>query len=382
MKTPFYKYLSASFIILTLFNVQNTRSQNDSSTISLLFMGDIMGHDSQITAALQENGNYDYTECFKFVNSRIDSADLAFANLEVTLAGEPYKGYPQFSSPDALASALKQTGIDVLVTANNHACDRGRNGITRTIQVLDSLQFLRTGTFTDSSDYNKNNPLIIEKKNFKIALLNYTYGTNGIPVPDGQIVNLINKSKIESDLTQTRALNPDLIIAFMHWGTEYQTTSNSAQKDLAKFLTANGVSLIIGSHPHVLQPMEFDSISNKLIVYSLGNFISAQRKAPRDGGVIVNVQIEKNNDQIKIKHADYELTYVHYPFINGKRHFMIIPASDVGKDFIANAPGNQGWGRLFEYTSEAREILKQNVNVPEKYAEGIYDTQSQVTTKK
>ena len=147
-------------------------NRSDSDSLTLLFMGDIMGHTGQIRSALQpDKTTYDYTSCFDYIRSYISSADLAIANLEVTLAGPPYTGYPRFSSPDALAAACKDAGIDVLVTANNHSVDRGKKGIERTIKILDRLNILHTGTFLSYSDRKKKSPLIIEKNNFRIALI-------------------------------------------------------------------------------------------------------------------------------------------------------------------------------------------------------------------
>src|SRR5690606_14556216 len=138
----------------------------------------IMGHDSQIASAFDAaTKTYDYASCLAYMKPYIESADIAFGNLEVTLAGPPYKGYPQFSSPDALAVALKEVGFDVLVTANNHSVDRGRQGIERTIRVLDSLGIPHTGTFPDEVSRLNEYPLILIKNGFTLALLNYTYGT-------------------------------------------------------------------------------------------------------------------------------------------------------------------------------------------------------------
>ena len=151
-----------------------------SQEISFLFMGDIMGHRPQIRSAWQEETKkYDYEEVFSPLEDIIWSSDFAIANLEVTLAGGPYTGYPQFSSPDELAVACKNSGMDVLVTANNHSCDRKNKGIIRTVNVLDSLNILHTGTFKDLGERESKNLLILSKDGIKVGVLNYTYGTNG-----------------------------------------------------------------------------------------------------------------------------------------------------------------------------------------------------------
>lgn len=332
--------------------------------INLLFAGDIMGHDSQIAAAFNDSTKtYSYAECFEHVKPFVEQADLAIANFEVTMAGQPFKGYPQFSSPDQLAIDVQNCGFDVLVTANNHSCDRGRKGIERTIRVLDSLNIAHTGTFCDSTEYNSNYPLVVEVKGMRFAILNYTYGTNGIAVPNGNIVNMIDTKQIATDVAAARSKS-DMIIACMHWGDEYVTTPTSNEIQLASMLKKLGVELIIGSHPHVLQPIELDTVSNQLTVYSLGNFVSGQRTAPRDGAMMVNVKLTPQpNGKPRIS-ANYRLTYVHYPTINGKRHFIVVPVA-AAESGLLQPINSTNWGRLYEFATEARSIMSNNVCVDE-----------------
>ena len=199
--------------ILCLFIVQNTIAQE----ISFLFLGDIMGHGPQIKAAWDDSlKSYNYDEVFQPVEQLISSVDFAIANLEVTLAGPPYKGYPQFSSPDDLAVACKKSGIDVLVTANNHSCDRGSEGIIRTVKVLDSLGIQHTGTFKNSQERDSLNLLILEKKGIKVGLLNYTYGTNGIKFNSPTYVNLLDSTLIKKDIDNALKQNIDKLIVFVH----------------------------------------------------------------------------------------------------------------------------------------------------------------------
>lgn len=301
----------------------------DTTRVSLLFLGDIMQHDSQIEAAYNPaTGKYDYTKCFQLLKPYFQSADITIGNLELTLAGRPFKGYPQFSAPDALAVDLKNVGVDVLVTANNHSVDRRRKGLERTIRILDSLEIRHTGTFRDSLERLNEYPLIMIKNDVKLALLNYTYGTNGIPVTKPTIVNLIDTTVIRQDLAKAREQNPDAIIVFMHWGDEYQTQPNKSQKQLASFCFDNGATLVIGSHPHVLQPMEWDKNSNQLVAYSLGNFVSGQRPRNRDGGAMLQVELSKvRSDSLSttsIAGARYILQWV-YKSVDPKIDFRVLP---------------------------------------------------------
>ncbi len=343
----------------------------DTTRISLLFAGDIMGHDSQIASAYDKKSDkYDYQSCFQFVKPYIESADIAIGNLEVTLAGPPFKGYPQFSSPDELAVTLKEVGFDVLVTANNHSVDRGRKGVERTIAVLDSLQIPHTGTFVGATDRLNNYPLMLMKNGFSIALLNYTYGTNGIPVPSPVIVNPIDTALMAKDILAAKKNNPDVIIAFVHWGTEYENLPRKNQIDLAEFLFRKNVDLVIGSHPHVLQPMEWRKEKNQLVVYSLGNFVSGQRKQYTDGGAMAYVELEKiryKPDSIvtTIDSAGYFLQWV-YRTEDANKDYFILPTSAFEKDTTAFIKGEASKLAYKTFLSDSRKLYgKHNVNVSE-----------------
>lgn len=335
---------------------------------TLLFFGDIMGHDGQIQSASRNNGEYyDYTESFKWIEPYFRSADLVVGNLEVTFAGKPYTGYPTFSSPDELAVALKNAGVDMLVTANNHSCDRRRVGVDRTIDILDKNYFLRTGTFKDHTDYETHRVKVIELNNIKIALLNYTYGTNGIPVTPPNIVNLIDRDQMAKDIELAKSYSPDKVIVFIHWGDEYVTTPNSTQTSLANFLHQQGVDIIIGSHPHVVQPFHLKKVDDgqqQLTVYSLGNFVSNQRKDYTDGGAMVRIELTKENDEVKITHAEYMLTWVHLPVVNGRKQYLVLPASIYS---VKGTPEGlpHGYSGMFNYLKLAREVMSKSSGVTE-----------------
>lgn len=297
-----------------------------SSTLTLLFAGDIMGHDSQIASALaMGSGTHDYRSDFNLIQSHISRADIAIGNLEVTFAGAPYKGYPAFSSPDALAGALKSAGFDIMVNANNHALDRGRSGLERTLEVVGSAGLVQTGVFKDPADRAVRYPLIVEKKGIRLALLNYTYGTNGIRVTPPNIVNSIDTALIRLDLQKAVTAAPDFTVVLMHWGLEYARTENSVQQELASFLFANGADAIIGSHPHVVQPIREYS-HGRLVVYSLGNMISNQRKRYTDGGILFGMTLEKR-DSTCIASYDYLPVWVHKAQTEKGTDFRLIPAA-------------------------------------------------------
>ncbi|MDR1763375.1 MAG: CapA family protein [Dysgonamonadaceae bacterium] len=298
-------------------------------SLTLLFAGDAMQHQRQIDNALR-NGKYDYSCYFQYLKNEISAADLAFVNLEVALAGKPYAGYPRFSAPDEFAVALKEAGFDVFLLANNHILDRFTSGLIRTANVLDSLQDARTGAFKDDEDYQNNNPLIIESKGFRLAVLNYTYGTNGYKATPPARINLIDRGQILSDIKKAKAFSPDAIIAVMHWGIEYKLHPNAEQKSLAMFLADAGVDLIIGSHPHVVQPSEVfaDSFGRKhAVVYSLGNLVSAMYLENSVGGQLIKIILDKTDGRTEIKSCQYSLFYVHQKKADSKTDFIITPIS-------------------------------------------------------
>ncbi|MBL7846816.1 MAG: CapA family protein [Cyclobacteriaceae bacterium] len=342
----------------------------DTTAVSLLFVGDIMQHESQMKSAYDPvAGTYTYSETFAVIKEILSTPDLTIGNLELTLGGKPYTGYPQFSAPDELLPALRDAGFDVLVTANNHSMDRGRKGLERTIRLLDSIGMKHTGTFADTVEYLNDYPLMLEAHGIKIALLNYTYGTNGIAVRSPSIVNLIDTARITKDLHRAAQAGSDLSIVFFHWGDEYQQLPNEAQKRVAAFTLAHGAKMVIGSHPHVIQPMIWNQEAGQLVVYSLGNFISGQRPRYRNGGAMVHVDIEKvaaklGAAETRVVNVDYSLSWV-YRASDTRRTFQLIPVTD-GVD-SAKVHGSVSRTLMKEFIDDSRAFLqRENINVKER----------------
>lgn len=301
------------------------------STISLVAIGDIMCHNTQIKDAYK-NGIYDFSYVFTEIKDYIENADIAIGNLETTFAGSKkgYSGYPQFNTPEILATNLKDIGIDVLTTPNNHCLDTGYTGLESTIDFLDNAGISHTGTY--KTPEAQNTILFKEINGVKFAFLAFTYGTNGIPIPKGKeyCVNLIDKDLILSQINLAKEGNPDVICTSMHWGVEYQRQPNDEQKDLADFLFSNGVDIIIGSHPHVLQPFEKREITledgtkkDEFVIYSMGNFMSAQNKANTKNSIILNIKITKHggNDKITIDDISYIPLYM---YSNSLRNYKVL----------------------------------------------------------
>lgn len=330
--------------------------------VNLLFVGDVMQHDGQLAGAYNsKTKSYSYFDVFKFVKPIIEEADIAIANLEVTHAGKPYKGYPQFTAPPELSEAVVEAGFDVILTSNNHSCDGGKKGIIGTLDELDKLGVQHTGTFRSAAEREANYPLIVQKNGIKIAILNYTYGTNGLSVDLPLIVNYIDSSVMRTDFKKAKELKADFIICTMHWGTEYMSLPNTYQKKWEEFCYRQGADMVIGGHPHVLQPIEQKSIKQKekLTVWSLGNFVSNQRARYKNGGMLVRANIEKHENETKLIENDFILTYV-FPRKEGiTTPFYILPAfnyDSLSPSFLSDKEREM----MLEFLSDSRKLMLEN----------------------
>ena len=296
--------------------------------LSLLFAGDLMQHGPQIKAALQPDGTYNYDECFARVRDEIERADVAIANFEVTLGGRPYTGYPQFRAPDEYLQAVVDAGFDVLLTANNHCLDSRRKGLERTLQMMDSLRVPHLGTYVDSAARERQYPFLLERNGFRVVLLNFTYGTNGLAIERPNVVNLIDTVQIARDIVKAHAMQPDVIIALPHWGIEYQTLPSPQQRELAQWLIAHGVDHVIGGHPHVAQPLELLDSGRHLVAWSMGNVISNQSKPNTYGGYMVRLDLQKDSDTVKLDSCGYALYWVSRPPDSGGRQYRMLPIDE------------------------------------------------------
>ena len=291
------RILTAAFMLLAISCTTPSGDTTTSPTVAcdtvrLVFGGDFMQHMPQVVAARTADGEYDYSRSTEYVAPMFRNADIAVINLETTITtSKNYSGYPCFASPVAVVEEFDAMGIDVALLANNHCCDRLARGIDTTIEQLNKHNIAHTGVYTDSVDYARNNILHIESHGIRFAIVNYTYGTNGINAPKGKHVNYIDTTAIKRDLRTINRDSIECVIACMHWGNEYERRENDEQRRLAKMLQREGVDIIIGSHPHVVQPFYSDSTS--VVFYSLGNFVSNQRKRYTDGGLIAEVEVIK-----------------------------------------------------------------------------------------
>ena len=315
----------------------------------IIAVGDIMVHQTQFVQAFAANSQiYDFSPSFEYITPYLQASNLTVGNLETTLAGAErgFSAYPRFNTPDELALALCQAGFDLLCTANNHSMDSGAQGVSRTLEVIEETKMKAFGTARSQAE--RDTPLLVETNGISLAFLAYTYGTNGIPLPSGRdyMVNLIDEELMHDDIQKARRAGADLVIVYMHWGWEYRTEPSPEQKELAHFLAAAGAHIIIGSHPHVIQPMEYISMEDEngnqhraFVAYSLGNFISNQHRIPGavpthevQYGMLLRLHLKRDTpDQAAyLQDVDYKLTWVD----RARRH-RIIPLPPVNKNLPA-----------------------------------------------
>lgn len=316
--------------------------------VDLLFAGDIMQHEAQLKMARQSNGEYSFSYCFRHIKEFVRSADISVANLETTIGKSGYSGYPSFCAPDSFLHAVKDAGFKVLLFANNHCMDKGKRGALHTLDMLDSLQIAHCGVYRNAKEREERYPLIVEEKGVRVAILNYTYSTNGREIPSPMVVNLIDKETIARDIQSAREKRADAIIACMHWGDEYVSLPPQRVKELGDWLIEQGVDHIIGNHPHVVQPLEIRESSTtpdrNVVAYSTGNLVSNMSLRRTDGGMMIAMKLMKILNYTRPRDVRYLLTWIVPKSEDGKRDFTIYPAATTEID---------GW----EYAEQKRQLF-------------------------
>ncbi|TWT25446.1 CapA family protein [Planomicrobium sp. CPCC 101110] len=297
------------------------------ATASLSAIGDVLIHDSVYLDAETESG-YDFNPMFAKIKPYLEKSDITVANSESIIGGSEIgvSTYPSFNSPFEVGDALKTAGVDVVTMANNHTLDRGEKAIANAINYWDKIGMTRTGSALSIEE--SANIATHTENGITFSFLSYTYGTNGIPTPSGKdyLVNRIDKAKIKEDIKRAKAQS-DAVVLSLHFGQEYERLPNDEQKKLAKFSAEQGADIILGSHPHVLQPPEWIETADgrkSFVIYSLGNFISHQQDVYRRIGGILHITIEKTVDkdgsEIRLKDPAFTATYVKN---TGNRNFKI-----------------------------------------------------------
>lgn len=339
-------------------------------TVTLCFTGDLMCHSTQFNYANVGADTFDFTGVYTEVKTFLSESDFTVGNLETVVAGKNkgYSGYPYFNAPDDFIYALKDAGFDLLITANNHALDQGWDGVKRTIEIINDNQLYQTGTFVSKED--RDSVRIFEINSIKIGFLAYSENTNGLPIPKGKdfAINLIDEELMKNDIVKAREKNVDVVLVHLHFGQEYLREPDDYQKQIVNKIIEYGADIIIGGHPHVIQPVNFFKTNNAkldsgFVAYSLGNFVSNQRWRYSDAGLILNIQISKNilSDSIYIREVNYLPTWVFKGETEKGREYVILP-SQLSNDTTCNYLTKHDKKLMEEAFSDTKEIINKYSN--------------------
>lgn len=348
---------------------------------TLAAVGDIMVYDDQLADAQQEDLTYDFSDCFSVISAYTMSADLTVGNLELNLSGAPYGGNaktaPYFNAPEILAANLKDIGFDILQTANTYSIMNGFNGLTNTINVLNEAGIDHVGTYaSDPASSPDGGVLVREVNGIKIAFIAFTKGLNGLSLPSGKEFSVdllytdytanyssVNTTKILDRIEAAKQQNPDIIIAMLHWGGEYDIEPVDTQTQIADLMFKNGVDVILGSHSHVVGPMQMKTVQTVdgetkdcFVAYSLGNFISSMTKEYTMESVILNLEFTKSGETGKtsISNVSYTPIYVVDHGEGSDVRFEVLP--------IRKAIESSIFADYSQQMSDAIEHLKTNTN--------------------
>ena len=335
-------------------------------TVSFSAVGDLMCHSVQYDYARVNADSFDFYPVYRFIKPFLQHSDFTFGNLETVTAGKAsgYSGYPYFNAPDDFLNPLKSVGFDLITTANNHALDRGEEGVLRTIAQLKKNGLNYDGTFTSERD--RDSIRIYNIKGIKIAFLAYTYGTNGNPVPKGKpyLINLIDTTLIKHDIITARNSGAEIVLVYYHFGQEYQRQPTAFQQMVVNKTVSYGADIIIGGHPHVIEPTKFFKTENgKLdsgfVAYSLGNFVSNQRWRYSDCGVILTLDITKNftTDSIYISKVTYLPTWVFKGKTDRGNEYIILPSQIQNNDSTFKFLSESDKFKMLQSYNDTKQIL-------------------------
>jgi poly-gamma-glutamate synthesis protein (capsule biosynthesis protein) len=359
-----FYYLSIS---LDYVHEENTIVKKDTLiTAAINVVGDLMCHSTQFNYAHVKDDSFDFNGVFSEVKQYLNDADFTIGNLETVLAGKKkrYSGYPYFNAPDDFLLAIKEAGFDFLVNANNHAIDKGAKGVKRTIKKMDELGINHTGAY--SSQRDRDSIRIFNINGIHLAILAYSYSTNGVPIPKGKnyIINLIDYDLIEKDIANARSKRLDIVLVYFHFGEEYQRQPNSYQKEVINNTIKAGADIIIGSHPHVVQPVDYfktnqANLDTGFVAYSLGNFISNQRWKYSDAGVIVKINVSKNilSDSVYLSGVSYLPTWVFKGKTKKGREYIILPSSKSYDDSLHSYLSKSDKEKMQQAFEDTRYII-------------------------
>lgn len=306
-------------------------------SLKIVMVGDALLHKSVYEDARTDKG-FDFSPMLEPIAPLFESYDVRFYNQETILGGTQLglSTYPAFNSPQEFGDAMLKLGFNLVSLANNHTLDRGEKGVKAMLEYWRNAEskhsdLLTAGSYESAQD--RATPRIMRKNGITYTMLAYTYGTNGIPLPKGKeyLVNVYTKQMLLEDIKAVRP-KVDLLIVSMHWGIEYEHSPSEEQRELARFLAKNGVDIIIGNHPHVIQPIEI--IDNTFVVYSLGNFLSGQKGLAKNIGALIGLSLHKTKEgKIVFDDIQSELIYTHS---TQGAHFRLYPFSKLTQSLLPN----------------------------------------------
>lgn len=337
----------------------------EESRVKIYAVGDFMTHGPQLKGAKYNDG-YKFDEYFKYLPF-FKEADLAMLNYETTVSyNGNYTGYPTFSSPESTIAAIKNSGFDVIATANNHAFDKGFKGIDKTIDIIKSYGMENVGTYKDAN----NMPLIKEVNGIKFGISAYTYSINGFDshvkgTDKAYAINFIDMAKIKKDVEYMDANGVDVKLVYMHWGVEYQLKPNKEQERIARELNALGVDIILGSHPHVIQKCDVIEANGKktYVCYSMGNFVSNQRREAMpnrysENELMMEVILQKTPDGVDVEKFEAHPLWVDKYVTNGRPHYNVVPVKEALDGSIKVERINQIKDKLLQSLEDFNNIYK------------------------
>ena len=314
------------------------------TSIAISFAGDLMCHRPQWTWCQVHDTTFDFTPCFELIRPALEKSDLMTGNLETVTAGKsrPLHGFPVFNAPDEYVRDMARVGFDVLSTSNNHTIDQGYQGVYRTIEVITKNGMSYYGSSLNPAD--RDSVRIYDVKGIRIAQIGYTENTNGLELPVGKpwVVNLIDTALIHKDMNAARRAGAEIVVVYFHFGEEYTRVPNDYQRLIVEITKSFGADIIIGGHTHTIQPVDYfpaspaATLDTGFVIYSMGNFFSNQTDRYSDVGLILNLELTKNNKSGKIKLTDvsYIPTWIYRGFHPSKKLHVIFPAEMSKRDSL------------------------------------------------
>lgn len=339
-------YLYSNFFVLDKIETAKPAKSHPTKKeyqFNLFMVGDALIHESVYYDARLNNGGYDFKPMIEMIKPISNKYDLAYYNQETILGGKaiPYSNYPRFNSPQEVGDAMIDAGFDLVSLATNHTMDKGEQGVIESKKYWNSKEKIITaGSYTSQEERDK--VQIYEKNGIKYAFFSYTTWTNGLNPPAGKeyLNNVYSDEKAKNDIEKVRD-KVDVVMVAMHWGTEYSLGVSADQERIANYLSNLGVDLIIGAHPHVVEPVEYINNGKTFVIYSLGNFISGQIGVEKLTGLMMEVTIKKVVDvdgtvTVSVEKPKADLMYTRYFLNSSKRNFKVFPYAKLDDSILPN----------------------------------------------